>query len=254
MSDEDIPLQWRHGFIPTQSKVWALGKLIGLAVALMAFAPIMSAQRTIWVTGRAVDDHGIPVSKLVVTLYFPPCRNCFEHLLPSGLSLSDGYFVVDAGGGSLKNLSLFVSEPIPAGFWSPLNEPSFEELSHPGIFRSIPIRIRKGQRQVDLGDVVVRNRYAKVILELPTTSLGENRSGSNDRMQVSLSLLDSRKRVIYSDFLPMAALTSDLGPVNLALPKGRWTLKFLVYVQGKKISSIHEIDVKEFSAPIKLTL
>lgn len=228
-------------------------RLMTLAVVLSACAPFVSAQRTIRVTGRAIDDHGIPVSKVVVTLYTPPCRNCFEHVLPSGLSFPDGAFVADTAGTSLKNLSLFISEPIPAGFWSPLNDPSLEELSHPQIFRGIPIRIRKGERQVDLGDVVVMNRYAKVILDLPKTSLGENGSGSNDRMQVSLSLLDSRKRVIYSGFLPMAALTSDLGPVNLVLPKGHWTLKFLLYVQGKKIPSVHEIDIRKFSAPIRLT-
>ncbi len=228
-------------------------KLIALAVVLTAFVPTVSAPRTILVTGRAVDDHGIPVSNAIVTLYTPPCRNCFEHVLPSGRSFSDGAFFVNAEGGSLKNLSLFISEPIPAGFWSPLSDPSLEELAHPRIFRSIPIRIRRGERQVDLGDVVVMNRYAKVILDLPKPSLGENRSGSNDRMQVSLSLLDSRKRVIYSGFLPMAAFTSDIGPVNLVLPKGHWILKLLLNVQGKRIPSIHEIDVKEFSAPIRLT-
>lgn len=229
-------------------------KLITLTVILSACVPFVSAQRTMRVTGRAVDDRGIPLSKVVVTLFTPPCRNCFEHVLPSGLSFPDGAFFADTAGTSLKNLSLFISEPIPAGFWSPLNDPSLEELSHPGIFRSIPIRVRKGESHVDLGDVVVRNRYAKVILDLPKPSLGENRSGSNDRMQVNLSLLDSRKRIIYSGFLPMAALTSDLGPVNLVLPMGRWTLKLLVYLQGKRTSSIHEIDVKEFSAPIRLTL
>jgi hypothetical protein len=226
--------------------------LAPLFVIAAASASTFSQSGTI-VSGRAVNDRGRPIPNALVTLYTAPCRNCFEHVLPSGLSFPDGAFVADTAGTSLKNLSLFISEPIPAGFWSPLNDPSLEELSHPQIFRGIPIRIRKGERQVDLGDVVVMNRYAKVILDLSKIQLGENGSGPNDRMQVSLRLLDSRKRVIYSGFLPMAALTSDLGPVNLVLPKGRWTLKLLVYVQGKKIPSIHEINIREFSAPIRLT-
>jgi|GEM_PF-4258125 len=228
-------------------------KLIGLAVALAAAVPFVSAQQTILVSGRAVDDHGSPFPNAIAVVHTPPCRNCFEHILPSGLSLLDGTFFIDAGV-SGKNLSLFLSEPVPTGFWSPLNEPSLQELAHPGLFRSMPIRISKGQKRVDLGDIAVMNRYAKLILDLSKMPLRENASGSNDRIQVSLSLLDSRKRVIYSGFLPMAALSSDSGSVNLALPKGHWTLKFLLYVQGKKIPSNHEIDVMEFAAPIRLIL
>jgi hypothetical protein len=227
-------------------------KLIAFTVVLSACVPIVSAQETNLVSGRVVDDQGAPVSGALVTLYAPPCRNCFEHVLPGGRSLSDGAFFVDVSGGSLKNLSLFISEPVPAGFWSPLGEPSLEELSHPQIFRGIPIRIRKGTSRLNLGDVAVMNRYARVILDLSKMPLEENRSGADASMQVDLTLFDSRRRVIFSGLLPSQAFDPSARTVNLALPRGRWILEFRLDGHGKKISSVHSVRVKEFSTPIRL--
>src|SRR5439155_9882624 len=106
---------------------------------------------------------------------------------------------------TLKDLRLFISEPIPLGFWSPLAEPSLEELSHPKIFQSIPIPILKGKSRMDLGDVVVANRYAKVIVELRGMSFQKDGSGSNKLIQTRLTLLDNHRRVIFSGILPSQA-------------------------------------------------
>jgi hypothetical protein len=227
-------------------------KLIGLAVVLSGCVQGVSAQRSILVTGRAVNARRNPVHDAVVTLYAPPCRTCFEHVLPTARSLADGTFVIDAGA-SLKDLRLFISEPVPTGFWSPLNDPSLEELSHPKIFRSSPVRVPKGHSmQVDLGDIAVLNRYARVILQLPTIPLGNARRDSDDSVTADLILLDSRKRTVFSGPLPDAAFDRTSGSVNLALPRGRWTLKLLLKLQGKRMPSIHSISVTKFSEPINV--
>jgi hypothetical protein len=184
-------------------------------------------QSTVGVTGRVVNERGEPVSGATVTLYYPPCRHCTDHILPDTYSLPDGLFYIRHSTRSLKGLKLFIAEPIPRGFFSPFHGAPFDGLSHFEQFRGIPVRPTKRRMRVDLGDVLLRIRYSKITLELSRV-LGKSFRAFQDSGSLHMVLRDDRKRVAYDDLLPGPAFDSQLSSLNLALIRGRWTMEFSV--------------------------
>lgn len=74
--------------------------LLSLATAVDTFAQ----QKTIFIAGRAVDERGEPVAGAIITLYYPPCRGCIDHVLPATYSLPDGAFFIDYTDVSLERV------------------------------------------------------------------------------------------------------------------------------------------------------
>ena len=145
-----------------------------------------------------------------------------------------------------------MSGPVPDGFWSPIRDPPFAAASHLPGFRGIPIRVRKGAAQVDLGEVVVKLRYAKVIIELPNIPAGNRKEPSTAFPTVDLRLVDGTGTVIYSGRVPKSALDPTFESIKLALPNGNWKLKLILRDSGRDISSCHSISVKNLS-PLRIT-
>ena len=198
-------------------------KLILLGFLLLAGpATGFAQQQTILVTGRAIDERGVPISDAIVTLYYPPCRDCIDHILPVSFTHPDGVFFIDHKSSSLRGLKLFIQERVPKGFWSPFHAPPFEKLSHLPAFQGIPISPRKGSEREDLGDVLVRIRYSKVTLDLPKV-LGEQYKPSQEASRLlNVTLQDSQGNVIYEGPLPEVAFDPTFSFINLALTKGKW--------------------------------
>lgn len=193
--------------------------------------------RTIMVAGRAVDERGAPISNAIATIYYPPCRDCIDHILPVGFSLPDGVFFVDHSGISLRGWKLFLRERVPNGYWSPIDGPPFEKLTHLAQFRGIPIRPQKRTTRVDLGDVLVRVRFSKVIIELPKV-LGEQDKPSRDVLEaLKFTLRDARGKIIYDGQLPESAFDPTFSFVNLALTKGVWGVEFSIADQKIRLRS-----------------
>lgn len=212
--------------------------LVLLALLLLATTTIGFAQpQTVLVTGRAVDERGAPISDAIVTLYYPPCHNCIDHILPVGFSLPDGVFFVDHTDISFTGLELFIEERVPKGFWSPLGAAPFDQLSHSNLFKGLPIRPRKGKGRVDLGDVLVRIRYGKVIVDLQKM-LGDQYKTSEETLRfLKVTLRDGQGKIIYDGSLPAVAFDRTVSSLNLALTKGKWTLAVSLDNQNQRIRS-----------------
>jgi len=196
------------------------------------------------VSGRALDAQGMPVSRATVILHTPPCDNCIDHVLPSTLSLPDGVFFVDSAGISLKKLELFIEGPVPKGFWSPLGGPPFDRLSYLPSFKGIRLPRRKAR--VDLGDVLVKVLYSKVIVDLPKV-LGKEYTPSRKAVKVlNFTLRDAHGKIIYDGHLPELAFDPTFSSVNLALPKGAWRVEFSFDNHKVQLQrSVLSIDIKD---------
>ncbi|MGH9875198.1 MAG: hypothetical protein ACRD9S_22310 [Pyrinomonadaceae bacterium] len=221
-------------------------KFNSLLLVFLAFATAVGQQKNIIVAGRAIDERGTPVSNAIATLYYPPCRGCIDQILPVGRSLSEGVFFVDYSAETFKGLKLYLQEEVPKGFWSPIDDPPFENVSHLSQFRGIPIRPRKGRTRVDLGNVLVKVRYARVIVELPSV-LGEKYKPSREALtEVNLTLRDARGKIIYDGSLPELAFDPKSSFVNLALPKGEWRVDFSCNNRNRTLRSpLLSIDIQD---------
>lgn len=192
-------------------------------------------QQTILVTGRAVDERGVPISDAIVTLYYPPCRDCIDHILPVSFSHPDGVFFIDHKDRSLRGLKLFIQERVPKGFWSPFHAPPFEKLSHLPAFQGIPIDPPEGKARADMGDVLVRVRYSKATINLPKV-LGEQYDpGQEASRLLNFTLQDSQGNVIYDGHLPEVAFDPTFSSINLALTEGKWIVKISLTSQNQMI-------------------
>jgi hypothetical protein len=173
--------------------------------------------------------------------------NCIDHVLPATRSLPDGVFFIDSAGISLKKLELFIEGPLPRGFWSAFGGPPFDKLSHLSSFKGIPIRARKGRVRVDLGDVIVKVLYGKVIIELSKV-LGDKYTPRRTALkELNLTLRDAKGKIIYEGQLPEMAFDPTFSYVNLALTQGTWKVEFSYGDQkmrlGSPVLSIHIADL-----------
>ena len=182
--------------------------------------PAFQSNATIDVVGRAVDANGKALN-VIATLYSPPCTGCFENLVPASESLDEGVFLLRSNGS--RNLTLFVEEKIPFGFWSPLGTAPFPGLGHLPEFRGIKIRPKAGSR-IDLGDVIVPLRYSKVVINVPA-SWSRLETVSNS---LAMRVFDRTGRMIYESTLPENVGTLKSQSIKLALGQGNWSIQLFV--------------------------
>lgn len=215
-----------------------------LVLSLLIVSPNTPSQDLL-VTGRAVDEQHKPISGAIATLYYPNCRGCIDHILPVGFSLEDGVFFVEITGVS-SNIRLFVEDRVPAGFWSPLGDPAFDDLSGHPEFKGIPINSH-GKSTVHLGNVQVRIRYSKIIVDLPRL-LPSYVPSQQSAEALIFSLRDYRGKLIYKGTLPNVAFAPNFSSVNLALTKGKWTVEFFLSDrEGRRRPRHFTINVKRLS-------
>jgi len=202
--------------------------VIWVLIILMAFAGSVAQNKTVSISGRAIDECGNPIPNAQVSLYYPPCRDCIDHIIPTSESLSDGVFFIDAENISGDGLKLYLREKIPTGFWSPFehipyeNLPSIPELS--GVTVDIPQK-EQSVIHVGLGDVVVKTRFSKVVVDLPNL-LGDQYVPNKEVMSLlKITLKDENSKIIYQGGLPKAAFDSTYTFVNFVLVKGKWKIE-----------------------------
>jgi hypothetical protein len=217
--------------------------LILLAAALMTNTAI--AQRgKVWVAGQTVDERGQPLPNVRVSLYYPPCRDCIDQVFPGTSSDSDGLFFLDVTGYS-KGLKLYLEETPPRGFWTPFYWVLYENRPRLPVFRAIPLRQPKAGKDIELGRVVVKLRYAKVKIELPALLGAQYEASQAAASNLKFILRDYQKKIIYDGYLPDAAFAPTFSAVNLALPQGRWFVNFSVGEGAQRINSpqlVVEVD------------
>lgn len=197
-----------------------------LTIMLLGSVTSLAQVGTVRLSGRTVDEVGRPVQDAIVTLYYPPCQTCTDHLVPVAFPFPDGVFFIEHTGKSRRGLELFAAEKVPSGFWSPLHGPPFEDLAHLPQFRGIPIRPSGRAARQDLGDVLVKIRYGKAIVDL-TSILGERYKPNEVAAKLLRFVLrDQRRKIIYDGWLPERAFDPTFSSVRLALTKGTWGLEF----------------------------
>jgi len=209
------------------------------------------AQKMVQVTGRALDGEGLPISNATVVLHTPPCHNCIDHVLPATRSLPDGVFFIDSAGISLKKLELFIEGPLPKDYWSAFGGAPFDRLSHLSSFKGIPIRLRKGRVRVDMGDVIVKVLYGRVVIELPKV-LGDKYTPSRNALkELNFTLRDAKGKIIYNGQIPELGFDPTFSCVNLALTKGTWNVELSYNNQEVQLRSpslsinIKDLDCKK---------
>lgn len=207
--------------------------LIWLPILISGMFAIGQAQGIkVLVVGRAVDESGQPISGAIATLYHPPCRSCIDNLVPTGESFPDGYFLVEVTVPAGEGLHLFLGEPIPSGFFNPFGSPPFRNLPDLALFRGIPVPVPKracGNRaQVEVGDVPLRIRWAKVVVDL-SPSLADQYQGRQFTLRsLGLLLRNDQNKIIYDGDFPEMFLDPANNSANLVLPKGKWTAEFFL--------------------------
>lgn len=201
-----------------------LVKLVVLIITIaIGTTSIHAQQKRVWLVGQAIDDHGKPLSNVVATLYYPPCRGCLDHNLRTDTSRADGLFIIEATGLS-RGLKLYIEENIPNGSWSPFGAPPYSDLPRLPLFASIPIHPPRKGKGIDLGRVVVKLRYGKVKLELSGLLAARFDPARGERLKITMR--DHLERTIYDGYLPDVAYDPATSSVNLALPKGKWFANF----------------------------
>lgn len=218
-------------------KVAFLILLCGL-ISTAAAAGYGQKKRTVTVTGRAVDDRGMPVVNAGITLYDPPsCDGCLDHLVPFTRSFDDGVFFINSDHLSAEAVQLFVQGPVPNGFWTPFGggPPYDEPLSGLPQFRAIEIPLLKVNTRIELNDVPVSLLYCKAPVEVSKVFAGRARPDRDAMKSLRMRVLDGNGGLLDDDRLPDEAFNADSTSLNLALPSGRWILEFSLHEQGKNV-------------------
>jgi hypothetical protein len=203
--------------------------LAGLIFSLNS-AATFAQKRNIQISGRAVDEKGKGIQGALVTIYYPPCKNCFEHLLHSFETLPEGGFVLEAPWVPERKLTLFIEEPTPNGFWAPY-KPFIGNLSNGKGYKykgTIVALSRKSR--IDVGDVRVNVRYGRVSLRF-TNCEPEWRGSSN----IDVTVKNHAGVIVQQISVPKAAIDLKASLVKLAIPAGKWELIFSMRNPGGKI-------------------
>jgi hypothetical protein len=200
-----------------------------------------SQSRNISVSGRAVDDKGAPIRDVLATLYSEPCKDCIDNVFPANRSFDEGFFIVDSSGKAGDRFMLYLSEIVPAGYWSPLGGPPFRELAHLPEFRGIPLTLTRKRSRIDLGEVKIRIRFGKVNFVIPASW----KRLSPEPKILSLRLQDRKGVVIYDAELPATTATTKSDNVKLALTAGEWKVQFSLKDSNQRlVSPLKSITVR----------
>lgn len=190
-------------------------------------------RRHIEVSGRAVDRNGDPVRNVTATLDVFPCHGCPNDVVPTNRSMDDGVFFVDTTVAQGQDLVLYLEEIEPVGFWSPVDISPYSRFAHLPEFRVIRITPPKNSSRVDLGDVEVKIRFGKVILNVPERW----NELATESTTLVLRLRDRTGTLVYDNELPLSVANAKSDSVKLALTPGRWKVQLLMRHIGRTLSS-----------------
>lgn len=211
-----------------------LWTILGLIFLLsMAIEATGQTRQSVRVSGRAVDQNGVAITDVRAILYSPPCRGCIDNVIPANPSFNDGAFFVDSSGTRGTEFTLYLEEVVPPGFWSPIGGAPYFNLDHLPEFRGMRIRHPRKSSEVELGDVEVKIRYGKVILEVPESW----KDLAPESTPLRLRLRDRTGALIYNGKLPLTTATAKSDSVKLALTPGRWKVQLLLDHKGQRLSS-----------------
>jgi hypothetical protein len=212
-----------------------------------SIAVVESAQeKIVEVTGRVIDRNGKGISEATVTIYYPPCNGCFEHLLPSTKTQKDGAFIIESPLVSDRRVMIFAEEPVPKGYWA-LYTPSVWSLAQdPKMGSSIKL---SESETIELGDVRVHLRYGKVVASLLKCGASAEQDKSID---VRVELKNSNGKIVQQTSVPKTSIDVNASIIRLAIPVGRWEL--IVTVTGPQGETKKRLSVDVNSSTSMLQL
>ena len=221
--------------------------LVGL-IFLMSATAKLAQRKSIEISGRAIDEKGRGIQGALVSIDYPPCKNCFEHILPSFETLPEGGFVIEAPLVSARKVTLFIEEPIPKGFWAPYR-PFVGNLSQARRYKGTTIILSK-QSRVEVGDVRVHVLYGKVSVALAKCEQGRSLSSSPE---IGITIKNRTGVVVQQMSVPKTAIDFNGSMIKLALPVGKWELTFSLRDPNGGIERHVRVDITP-SANLSLDL
>jgi hypothetical protein len=163
-----------------------------------------------------------------------------DRFIEPATTQDDGTFQIERTAEWIKNvgpLELFVSEDRTEDAYA-LIEPPFDLLRRVNpAYEGIPVVIKR-PGPVNIGDVRVQFRYAKVVLNLlaapPNIGIAETTWAD-----VDLRLRDGNGRCVYEGSIPRLEVEKHLQAhqLNLALLQGRWSIELLF--DGRVFAATH---------------
>jgi hypothetical protein len=200
--------------------------------------PTFGQSQNFLVSGRVVGDRGAGIPNAIVTLYVVPHPGAFEVISPAARTLPNGEFFIDSGHLQPSDkVRLFVEEPVPTGFWSPLNGPPFGKLARSQPFRGFQMILSPKQSKVDVGDIKAGIRYTQVIIDLDNSWAIEDSPSVNEINSSRLTIKDRFGNAVYDGQLPTSALDRASSSLKIAFPKGNWLVQLSFTRQSGTVTS-----------------
>lgn len=182
------------------------------------------------VTGRVVSASGAPVGNAVVSLLYPPCPGCIDHIIPSVRTDDHGFFMLEGDNISASEASVFVEQEAPKGYWNPIY-PTEVRLS--GFAEYHGMKLRGGGRKMEIGDVRPTVEYRSVEIDLRKIFGFDFEVGRRISHALRLSISRRGRTAMRDIAIPEHSINS--GIVRMALPTGPWKLEFSLDVQRRKL-------------------
>jgi hypothetical protein len=183
-----------------------------------------SGQSTVNTSGRVVDIEGEPVKNALVSLIYPPCKNCIDQTIIGYKTNSDGIFFLDGNYANPSKVRVFIEESVPDGYWNPIS-PSYLILGKLDSFRGITISKNSNNR---LGDRLPTVRYAKILIPLNLIYMGKDTTATE-----TLKLTIKSKDVLVANNIIFPRKFLDNETIKIVLPVFDWDLTFS-YLDKKK--------------------
>jgi hypothetical protein len=187
-------------------------------IVLIVLVGIAQGQTTLIVSGRVIDSNGQPLNNALVSLLYPPCKGCIDHIIIGNKTNNDGFFIVDGSYTNLSKLRVFIEEKQPEGFWNPFF-PNYINLQKLSVFGGIKLKVPKTE-VVNLGEITPTVEYKKI--SIPLSTLAKNVIPDTSK-PMKITAFNGKRAVIFDKIIPATAIRN--GFLYLALPNFKWKLK-----------------------------
>lgn len=220
-------------------KICILIFVTGLTLCMSAKS---NGQNTFSVAGIVVDDEGNPLENAAVSMHFPPCDTCFDHIIPSNKTGKDGFFSFDVVL-DLQQVELVIAGPVPDGLWTPGSTTGLSDFQGIKLNPSIPGEF------VELVRVLPHIQFKAVSIDLlKLFNVDEVSLGNNSLLTISIDY--KGEKIVDDLWVHERAIDKRNNKVNFALPKGKWEVIFEISNKNRKRVGSVLVDLESENEPL----
>lgn len=228
-------------------KVKLLCMLFLMVLTSMLISEI-NGQDSISVAGIVVDDEGNPVRDALVSMLYPPCKVCIDHIIPGYKTGEEGVFFLDGENIKAKKVRIFIEETVPDGLWNPIF-PADLTLERFPEFRGIVVKSPKSGGTIQLGEVSPHVKYRPVSIDL-LKLFKVDKDFLTKSSSLRLSVEYKGVRVANDLLIDERDIDKTENKVNFALPKGKWKLLFEISNRNQRKVSKVSVDLESSNQTI----